>query len=179
MIFDPMYLLFIAPAFLFSLVADEQVRVVFDGIIRAGWQVVAVLPGPVREVAALGVDRPVMTLDLGEVTFIEGQAQCFEKLGNLVGGLIGAAAWTVVVYFTDYELGVIISMGYAAYFLIVADFIRFAKDEQLTPEALHARLDGIPVPIPLAEMGCEIYTSYQRALLYRGAVDFDDLAWDS
>jgi len=45
-------------------------------------------------------------------------------------------------------------------------FIRFAKDEQLTPEALHARLDGIPVPIPLAEMGCEIYTSYQRALLY-------------
>ena len=54
-------------------------------------------------------------------------------------------------------------------------FIRFAKDEQLTPEELHARLDGIPVPMPLAEMGCEIYTSYQRALLYRGAVDFDDL----
>ena len=29
----------------------------------------------------------------------------------------------------DYELGVITSMGYAGYFLIVADFIRFARDQ--------------------------------------------------
>ncbi len=29
----------------------------------------------------------------------------------------------------DYELGVIISMGYAGYFLIVADFVRFARDQ--------------------------------------------------
>ena len=29
----------------------------------------------------------------------------------------------------DYELGVIISMGYAGYFLIVADFIRFAREQ--------------------------------------------------
>ncbi|MEO5964806.1 MAG: DNA polymerase III subunit alpha, partial [Candidatus Limnocylindrales bacterium] len=29
----------------------------------------------------------------------------------------------------DYELGVIISMGYAGYFLIVADFVRFARQE--------------------------------------------------
>ena len=29
----------------------------------------------------------------------------------------------------DYELGVIISMGYAGYFLIVADFVQFARDE--------------------------------------------------
>jgi hypothetical protein len=28
-------------------------------------------------------------------------------VGGLAGGLIGAAAWIVVVYFTDYELGVI------------------------------------------------------------------------
>ncbi|MGB6854942.1 MAG: hypothetical protein WBG49_20340 [Thermoanaerobaculia bacterium] len=28
-------------------------------------------------------------------------------VGGLAGGLIGAAAWMVVVYFTDYELGVI------------------------------------------------------------------------
>ncbi|TAL09735.1 MAG: DNA polymerase III subunit alpha, partial [Chloroflexota bacterium] len=29
----------------------------------------------------------------------------------------------------DYELGVILSMGYAGYFLIVADFIRFAREQ--------------------------------------------------
>ena len=30
----------------------------------------------------------------------------------------------------DYELGVIISMGYAGYFLIVADFVRFAREQR-------------------------------------------------
>lgn len=54
-------------------------------------------------------------------------------------------------------------------------FIRSAKDSQVTPEQLRARLEALPVPLPLAEMGCEIYEAYQRALLYRGAVDFDDL----
>ena len=54
-------------------------------------------------------------------------------------------------------------------------FIRSAKDLQLSPERLRHLLDQIPLPLPLAEMGCEIYTDYQRALAYRGAVDFDDL----
>jgi DNA polymerase-3 subunit alpha len=31
----------------------------------------------------------------------------------------------------DYELGVILSMGYAGYFLIVADFVRFARDQRI------------------------------------------------
>ena len=31
----------------------------------------------------------------------------------------------------DYELGVIVSMGYAGYFLIVADFVRFAREQQI------------------------------------------------
>ena len=31
----------------------------------------------------------------------------------------------------DYELGVIISMGYAGYFLIVADFVRFAREQKI------------------------------------------------
>jgi DNA helicase-2/ATP-dependent DNA helicase PcrA len=56
-------------------------------------------------------------------------------------------------------------------------FIRYAKDLQLTPEQLDARLKALPVPLPLAEMGCAIYEAYQRALLYRGTVDFDDLIW--
>jgi DNA helicase-2/ATP-dependent DNA helicase PcrA len=54
-------------------------------------------------------------------------------------------------------------------------FIRSAKDERLSPENLHQQLEELPVPLPLAQMGYEIYSDYQRALVYRGAVDFDDL----
>ncbi len=53
--------------------------------------------------------------------------------------------------------------------------IRYAKDQQISAEQLGERLDRLPVPLPLARMGAEIYTDYQRALVYRGAVDFDDL----
>jgi len=54
-------------------------------------------------------------------------------------------------------------------------FIRIAKDRQLTPTQLRKHLDVLPVPLPLAEMGCDIYEYYQESLTYRGAVDFDDL----
>jgi DNA helicase-2/ATP-dependent DNA helicase PcrA len=54
-------------------------------------------------------------------------------------------------------------------------FIRSAKDRRLTPDALRQKLDSIPAPLDLAEMGTAIYADYQRALAYRGAVDFDDL----
>lgn len=54
-------------------------------------------------------------------------------------------------------------------------FIRSAKDRRLTPERLRAKLDSAPAPLPLAELGYNIYADYQRALNYRGAVDFDDL----
>jgi len=54
-------------------------------------------------------------------------------------------------------------------------FIRSAKDMRLSPDDLQKELAQQPAPLPLAEMGCEIYTHYQRALTYRGAVDFDDL----
>ncbi len=53
-------------------------------------------------------------------------------------------------------------------------FIRSAKDRRLTPDALRQKLNSAP-PLPLAEMGWAIYADYQRALAYRGAVDFDDL----
>ena len=58
---------------------------------------------------------------------------------------------------------------------IALAFIRSAKDNRLTPEKLHNLLAGTPAPLPLAEMGLAIYADYQRALVYRGAVDFDDL----
>jgi len=58
---------------------------------------------------------------------------------------------------------------------IALSFIRTAKDMQLTPETLRRQLDTLPLPLPLAEMGAAMYSDYQRALAYRGAVDFDDL----
>src|SRR5574341_404385 len=54
-------------------------------------------------------------------------------------------------------------------------FIRSSKDRRLTPEKLRLLLDRQPAPLPLAELGLEIYADYQRALAYRAAVDFDDL----
>ena len=54
-------------------------------------------------------------------------------------------------------------------------FIRSSKDRLLTPENVRARLDASPASLPLAELGYSIYADYQRALAYRGAVDFDDL----
>lgn len=53
--------------------------------------------------------------------------------------------------------------------------VRMAKDMRLSPARLRQRLDEIPFPVPLAEMGCQVYSDYQQALAYRGAVDFDDL----
>jgi DNA helicase-2/ATP-dependent DNA helicase PcrA len=54
-------------------------------------------------------------------------------------------------------------------------FIRSSKDRLITPDSLRAKLDASPTPLPLAELGYSIYADYQRALAYRGAVDFDDL----
>jgi DNA helicase II / ATP-dependent DNA helicase PcrA len=58
---------------------------------------------------------------------------------------------------------------------IALNFIRYSKDMELTPVQLRSRLDQVPLPLPLAEMALEIYSGYQRALAYRGAVDFNDL----
>ncbi len=62
-------------------------------------------------------------------------------------------------------------------------FIHSSKDRLLTPDSLRAKLDPSTgsgqvhpfAPLPLAELGWSIYADYQRALAYRGAVDFDDL----
>ncbi len=54
-------------------------------------------------------------------------------------------------------------------------YIKRAKDWQLSPEQLANRMEHLPSRLPLAEMGFQIYRDYQRALTYRGAVDFDDL----
>ena len=58
---------------------------------------------------------------------------------------------------------------------VALSFIRQAKDMQLSPPRIRDLLDEMIYPLPLAEMGWAIYADYQRALSYRGAVDFDDL----
>jgi len=54
-------------------------------------------------------------------------------------------------------------------------FIRSSKDRRLTPDSLRLLLDRQPISLPLAGLGLAFYSDYQRALTYRGAVDFDDL----
>ncbi|PJF42684.1 MAG: hypothetical protein CUN50_03200 [Candidatus Thermofonsia Clade 1 bacterium] len=59
---------------------------------------------------------------------------------------------------------------------LAEQFIRQAKDRRATPQAIRAKLAQLPESyLPLVRFGCEVYEQYQRALSYRGAVDFDDL----
>lgn len=58
---------------------------------------------------------------------------------------------------------------------MATNFVKKAKDLQFTPPELRYHLDRFDMPLPLVGMGAEIYTDYQRALSYRGKVDFDDL----
>lgn len=57
------------------------------------------------------------------------------------------------------------------------EVIRLGKDNEWEPDEMRAMLDGLPIEMPmeLARIGVEFYGDYQRALSYRGAVDFDDL----
>ena len=58
---------------------------------------------------------------------------------------------------------------------IAQAFIKTAKDGQATPALIRRRLESVRAGDPLVEMGLEIYSDYQRALSYHGAVDFSDL----
>ena len=58
---------------------------------------------------------------------------------------------------------------------LASSFIRSAKDRRWTPDRLRLAAGQQPSSLPLLDMGIEIYADYQRALTYRGAVDFDDL----
>jgi DNA helicase-2/ATP-dependent DNA helicase PcrA len=58
---------------------------------------------------------------------------------------------------------------------IANSVIRLAKELRLEPYALRARLDRQSGTWPLLDLGLHVYADYQRSLLVRGAVDFDDL----
>jgi DNA helicase-2/ATP-dependent DNA helicase PcrA len=58
---------------------------------------------------------------------------------------------------------------------IANNVIRLAKELRLEPFQLRARLDMQSGTWPLLELGAHVYADYQRSLMVRGAVDFDDL----
>ena len=58
---------------------------------------------------------------------------------------------------------------------LVLSYIKRAKDLRLTPELLDMPLRRAGDEYALARFANEVYADYQRSLVYRGAVDFDDL----
>ena len=83
----------------------------------------------------------------------------------------------------DYELGVIISMGYAGYFLIVADFVRFAREQGIatTCRGSRAGLDrdlhpGHHAGRPASTTSCpfERFLNPDRVTMPDIDVDFED-----
>lgn len=60
---------------------------------------------------------------------------------------------------------------------LAGNLIKQAKDLQIPPYEIRKMIDGLDESTPLLEMVCTIYEDYQRALIYRGAVDFNDLIY--
>ncbi|TFG47585.1 MAG: ATP-dependent helicase, partial [Anaerolineales bacterium] len=58
---------------------------------------------------------------------------------------------------------------------ISLQFIRTAKNLQLSPKTIQKSLESSIPDLPLVNLGLDIYSAYQRNLEFRGAVDFDDL----
>ena len=58
---------------------------------------------------------------------------------------------------------------------MAGNFIRQAKDMQLTEAHVRDYLVHAGDPMPLAEVCAAVYEQYERSLRYRGAVDFQDL----
>ncbi len=82
----------------------------------------------------------------------------------------------------DYELGVITSMGYAGYFLIVADFVRFAREQRIqttcrgsAPGSIVTYTLGItPVDPILYQLPFERFLNPDRVTMPDIDVDFED-----
>jgi DNA polymerase-3 subunit alpha len=82
----------------------------------------------------------------------------------------------------DYELGVILSMGYAGYFLIVADFIRYARERGIqttcrgsAPGSIVTYTLGITPVDPIAyELPFERFLNPDRVTMPDIDVDFQD-----
>jgi DNA polymerase-3 subunit alpha len=86
----------------------------------------------------------------------------------------------------DYELGVITSMGYAGYFLIVADFVRFAREQRIqttcrgsAPGSIVTYTLGITPVDPIAyALPFERFLNPDRVTMPDIDVDFEDARRD-
>ncbi|MDL2334958.1 MAG: DNA polymerase III subunit alpha [Chloroflexota bacterium] len=86
----------------------------------------------------------------------------------------------------DYELGVIISMGYAGYFLIVADFVRFAREQGIATTCRGSAPGSIvtytlkitPVDPIHYELPFERFLNPDRVTMPDIDVDFEDARRD-
>lgn len=77
---------------------------------------------------------------------------------------------------SDEQLGwVIKKQGPALIESITMEAIKLAKDNMWSVQRLSDELKASPTPMPLAEIAIGLYEDYERALRFRGAVDFDDL----
>jgi DNA polymerase III subunit alpha len=109
------------------------------------------------------------------------RAECERGLGERYGTLTEELRHRL-----DYELGVIISMGYAAYFLIVADFVRFAREQGIAttcrgsaPGSIVTYTLGItPVDPILYELPFERFLNPDRVTMPDIDVDFEDARRD-
>ena len=118
-----------------------------------------------REIKKLGLNG----WSLGQLNFVDTLVPKENVIGEINGGL----RETMRGFERARCFVSTIALGLAG--AALDHSIRYAKDREMTPEALRLHLDDLPMPLPLAEMGLALYADYQRALHYRGAVDFDDL----
>jgi DNA polymerase-3 subunit alpha len=105
------------------------------------------------------------------------RAECERGLAARYGGVTAELQKRL-----DYELGVIISMGYAAYFLIVADFVRFAREQRIAttcrgsaPGSIVTYTLGITPVDPIQyELPFERFLNPDRVTMPDIDVDFED-----
>jgi len=119
-----------------------------------------------------GLEERFMIVDEGEATLIRKDA-----VQTWLNASLEAACGLLDPQKVDAkrQSGVISQNLPALLDSVAVAFIRSAKNYRLQPQELRQRLDSCPAPLTLAEMAVQIYAEYQRALAYRGAVDFDDL----
>ena len=109
------------------------------------------------------------------------RAECERGLRNRYGDVT-----TELQQRLDYELDVIIRMGYAGYFLIVADFVRFARDNRIAttcrgsaPGSIVTYTLGItPVDPILYQLPFERFLNPDRVTMPDIDVDFEDARRD-
>ena len=109
------------------------------------------------------------------------RAECEKGLSRRYGEVTAALQQRL-----DYELEVIIRMGYAGYFLIVADFVRFAREREIAttcrgsaPGSIVTYTLGItPVDPILYELPFERFLNPDRVTMPDIDVDFEDARRD-